>query len=316
MTQYFTDAIEGLRLLLSQVPGLATPTSAPYLFRPFLLLIVLALVIGPVATIVNLRRLEFNAEAMVHSVFPGIVAGAIWGGSDRIIPGAALTAVVVALALTWASRRPSLAEGGAAVILTGFFSIGIIISLKKGDMSGQLEALMFGRLLEVTDSRLLQALLVCLLALILMAATWKEQLFVAHDRHGAGAAGINTLLVDVVINAAVGAVVVSASTAVGVLLVIGYLVVPGAAARLLGTTSRAMVVISTLVALAGGWIGIEWMNAPAARPVSPQAAVSLSLLAVFALCLALSRLFARFPLIAPGAAEPGAPSAPRTVDAA
>lgn len=316
MMEYVIESLESLRLFLAQIPGLATPTSAPYLFRPFLLLFVLALIIGPVATIVNLRRLEFNAEAMVHSVFPGIVVGAIWGGSDAIIPGAALTAIVVALALTWASRRPSLTEGGAAVILTGFFSIGIIISLKKGDMSGQLEALMFGRLLEVTDSRLLQALFVCFLALILMAATWKEQIFVAHDRHGAKAAGLNTLAVDIVINAAVGAVVVSASTAVGVLLVIGYLVVPGAAARLLGTTSRGMVVISTLVALSGGWIGIEWMNTPSVRPVSPQAAVSLSLLAVFLLCLALSKLKARFPWRKAEKAGQLAPSARRRSEAA
>lgn len=289
MTDAFAGALESLRLALANVPGFHTVTVAPYMFRPFILLTVLALVVGPVATIVNLRRLEFNAEAMVHSVFPGIVVGAIIGGTDAIIPGAAVVAVPVALALTWASTRTSIMEGGAAVILTTFFSLGIIISLKKGDMSGQLEALMFGRLLEVTNARLLQALLVCAVALVLIAATWKEQVFVAHDRDGARAAGINTTIIDIVINASVAAVVVSASSAVGVLLVIGYLVVPGAAARLLGATTTHMVAIASLVALSGGWIGMEWMNAPSPHPVSPQAAVALSIIGVFALSVAIAR---------------------------
>lgn len=294
MIDAFADIIESLRLLLAPVPGFHTVTVAPYMFRPFILLTVLALVVGPVATIVNLRRLEFNAETMVHSVFPGIVVGAIVGGSDAIIPGAALVAVLVTIALTWASRRASIMEGGTAVILTSFFSLGIIISLKKGDMSGQLEALMFGRLLEVTNARLLQALAVCIIALVLIWATWKEQVFVAHDRDGARAVGINTTIVDIVINAAVGAVVVSASSAVGVLLVIGYLVVPGAAARLLSVRTTHMVIIATLVALVGGWAGMEWMNAPSPRPVSPQAAVALSIIAVFAISVVIARIAERW----------------------
>ncbi|WP_022868648.1 metal ABC transporter permease [Schaalia vaccimaxillae] len=259
--------------------------SAPYLLRPLILLTVLAVVAGPVSTLVNLRRLEFNAEAMVHSVFPGIVVGAIVGGTDMIIPGAAVVAAFVVVALIWSSRRAKASEGFTAVILAAFFSLGVVISLKKSDMSGQLEALMFGRLLEVTDRRLLQALIVCVIALIIIAATWKEQVFVAHDRQGAKAAGMNLLVVDIVINAAIGAVVVSAASAVGMLLVVGYLVIPGAAGRLLASNVQVMALIATFVAIAGGWLGMVWMLAPSPRPVSPQAAVALAMLAVFALCL-------------------------------
>ena len=136
---------------------------APFMFRPLVLLIALGAVSGLVGVIVNLRGLEFNAEAMVHSIFPGIVAGAVFGGIDMIIPVAAACAVVVAVALTLVSRS-HMSEAGVAVVLTSFFSIGVILSLKKGDQSGQLEALMFGRLLEVTASRLTSALIVCAIA--------------------------------------------------------------------------------------------------------------------------------------------------------
>ena len=186
--------------------------AAPFMFRPLVLLIALGAISGLVGVIVNLRGLEFNAEAMVHSIFPGIVAGAVFGGIDMIIPVATAFAVVVAVALTLVSRS-HMSEAGVAVVLTSFFSIGVILSLKKGDQSGQLEALMFGRLLEVTDSRLTSALIVCAIALVLIAVTWRQQVFVAFDRFGAKAAGVNVWGIDLTINAAIAAVVVSSASA-------------------------------------------------------------------------------------------------------
>ena len=271
MTAAFSGALEALRDLLSGVPGLGWVTYAPYAFRPFVLVVVLALVVGPVSTIVNLRRLEFNAEAMVHSVFPGIVAAAVWWGTRMIIPGAALAAVAATCALVAASRSKRENEAVTAVVLATFFSIGVIISLRKGDMSGQLEALMFGRLMEMSDERLMQSLIVCALALAALALTWKEQVFVAHDRDGARVAGVRVLAVDVVINAAIG-----------VLLVIGYVVVPGVGARLAAPSATRMSATASGIALVGALSGLALMNAPTARPVSPQAALALTVIAVSA----------------------------------
>jgi len=70
---------------------------------------------------------------------------------------------------------------------------------------------------------------------------------------------------------ALGAIVVAASTAVGVLLVVGYLVVPGAFGRLLASGPRAMVLLAGACALVGGWagFGVSLLRAP--RPLSPHA---------------------------------------------
>ena len=256
---------------------------APFMFRPLVLLIALGAVSGLVGVIVNLRGLEFNAEAMVHSIFPGIVAGAVFGGIDMIIPVAAACAVVVAVALTLVSRS-HMSEAGVAVVLTSFFSIGVILSLKKGDQSGQLEALMFGRLLEVTDSRLTSALIVCAIALVLIAVTWRQQVFVAFDRFGAKAAGVNVWGIDLTINAAIAAVVVSSASAVGVLLVVGYLVVPGAAARLLTRRVHVMVPIAIAVGCLSGIVGLALVPL---GPVSPQAVVALTSVGLYFVALGL-----------------------------
>ena len=153
-------------------------------------------------------------------------------------------------------------------------------------MSGQLEALMFGRLLEVTNSSLVESVLVCLIGFIIILVSWKEQIFTAFDRNGATAAGIPSFTVDLLVNAAIAAVVVSASTAVGVLLVVGYLVVPGATARLLARRTSTMVPIAIGVGMIGGYIGLRVMMIDSTHPISPQASVAMSVIALFFLALA------------------------------
>lgn len=256
---------------------------APYLLRPIIVLGLLALAAGPASTLVNLRRAEFGAETMVHGVFPGIVVGMAVGGRDAIIPGGAVCAALVAASLTAASRRPRSSEATTAVLLTAFFSLGIVISLRIGDMSGQLESLMFGRLLDITEPRMWTSAAVLVAAGLLLLATWRAQVAVAFDRESARVSGMRVTWIDVAFNAALGAIVVAASTAVGVLLVVGYLIVPGACGRLLAPGTRSMALIAGSCALVGGWAGFGVALVRTARPLSPQACVALGVLACFAL---------------------------------
>ena len=286
----FSQTLEQLRLAAVNVPGLTDLADAPFLFRPLVMVVLLGVVAGVIGVIVNLRSAEFSAEAMVHAVFPGIVAGAVYWGIDAIIPAASVVAVAAAVVLTIVSHRShrgEASEAGTAVVLTSFFSIGLILSLAKGDMSGQLEALMFGRLLEVTDERLAQAFIVCAIALLLIVATWKEQVAYAFDRTGARASGLRLLALDLVLNTAIAAAVVSASTAVGTLLVIGYLVIPGATARILVCRVRSMVAVAIAVGVGGGYLGMLLMTLPETldKPISPQATVALVMTAILLLAV-------------------------------
>ena len=266
---------------------------APYLLRPIIVLGLLALAVGPASTLVNLRRAEFSAETMVHGVFPGIVVGMAVGGREVIIPGGAVCAALIAAALTVASRKQRHSEATTAVLLTAFFSLGIVISLRIGDMSGQLESLMFGRLLDITPSRMTVSAVVLVVAAALLALTWRAQVAVAFDREAARVSGIPVTWIDVAFNAALGAIVVAASTAVGVLLVVGYLIVPGAFGRLLAAGPRSMVLLAATCALVGGWAGFGVSLLRTARPLSPQACVALGVLVCFAAALVLREIRAR-----------------------
>lgn len=266
---------------------------AHYLLRPIIVLGLLAIAVGPASTLVNLRRAEFSAETMVHGVFPGIVVGMALGGRDAIIPGGAVCAALIAAALTVASRKQRHSEATTAVLLTAFFSLGIVISLRIGDMSGQLESLMFGRLLDITPTRMGMSTVVLVVAAALLALTWRAQVAVAFDREASRVSGIPVTWIDVVFNAALGAIVVAASTAVGVLLVVGYLIVPGAFGRLLASGPRSMALLAGACALVGGWagFGVSLLRAP--RPLSPQACVAMGVLVCFAGACVLREIRAR-----------------------
>ena len=266
---------------------------APYLLRPIVILGLLALAAGPASTLVNLRRAEFSAETMVHGVFPGIVVGMAVGGREAIIPGGAVCAALIAAALTAASRKHHHSEATTAVLLTAFFSLGIVIFLRIGDMSGQLESLMFGRLLDITPSRMTVSALVLVVAAALLALTWRAQVAVAFDREASRVSGIPVTWIDIAFNAALGAIVVAASTAVGVLLVVGYLIVPGAFGRLLAAGPRSMVLLAAACALVGGWGGFGVSLLRTARPLSPQACVALGVLVCFVAALAMREIRAR-----------------------
>ncbi|MCS4490157.1 metal ABC transporter permease [Corynebacterium sp. ES2794-CONJ1] len=266
--------------------------TVPYLYRALIVLVILGIIGGIVGVLVNLRAVEFSVEALVHSIFPGMVAGLAIGGIEGIIPGAALVAALAAFMLTLTTKRQA-PEAGTAVVLTSFYGIGVVMSLAIGDYSGQLDSLMFGRLLDITPTRMNQALVCAIIALTLVLITWRQQVLVAFDRTFAEANKHKTSLIDACLNAAIAACVVAASSAVGVLLVIGYLVIPGSAARLLCRTPRSMVVVAMASGIIAAFIGVIVMNLNLSRQVSPQAAVSLSLIVVFVLALVVAALRSR-----------------------
>lgn len=267
--------------VISIVPGLAGLMSAMFLFRPLVLLLVLGLASGRISVLVNLRKIEFHAETLVHAVFPGIVVGVICAGLNGIVPGGIMVAFIVALVLAYAPLRGSANESACAMVLTVFFAIGMIISLRFGDRSGQLEALMFGRLLSLTAERFWQTIVLCMVAGVCALMHWRKQVTVAFDPLSAASSGIAVRRLDVELNIALACLVVAASSAIGVLLAVGYVIIPGAIARLLAWTYRSMVPIAVITGCLGGYVGLSASTMPSPRPLSAQACVALSLVALF-----------------------------------
>lgn len=237
--------------------ALLDPFALPFMARALIVLIVLSLVAGIVGVLVNLRSLEFISDGLTHAVFPGIAIGFIWGGRDGLLVGALIAAVLAAVALTLLVRRAVTSDAATAIVLTAMFSVGIIVVSRQSDYAGQLEQLLFGRLLTVTPAEVIQTVVVCAVALVLVLATLKEQIFRAFDSTGSTAAGYRSLLLDVILNVAIALIVVAASRAVGNLLVLAVLIVPAAVARLVTVRLEWLFPIAAGVAAVAAWLGLS-----------------------------------------------------------
>lgn len=263
---------------------LVQPFALPFMARALVTLLVLALAAGTVGVLVNLRKLEFMSDGLSHAVFPGLVIGFLAAGNPGLLPGALVAALIASVILSLLGRKSG-DQNVVAIVLTSFFSLGIVVVSTMEGYSGQLTEMLFGRLLSITDSQVIITAVLIAVALIMVGATWRKQVFRAFDRQGAAALGVRTTWLDVAANGAVALFVVAAAAAVGSLLVLAVLIVPAASARLLTRTVAPAVVVATALAALGSWFGLamSWhLSIELDVQASPGATVALTMVALYA----------------------------------
>ncbi|HIY66975.1 MAG TPA: metal ABC transporter permease [Candidatus Agrococcus pullicola] len=268
----------------------------PFMLRALVTLLVLAVAAGTVGVMINLRRLEFLTDGLTHAVFPGLVLGFLAAGEPGLLPGALVIALLSAVLLTLLQRRGVGDQNLIAILLTAFFSIGVILVSTQQGYSGQLSEMLFGRLLSITDSQITVTSVLVTLAVLAVAVTWRQQVFRAFDDDGARASGLRSAWLDVVLNTAVVLVVVAASAAVGTLLVLAVLIVPGAAARLVAPRIGSAVIVATAFAIVTSVMGLvfAWqLSMDLGVQAAPGGVVALTMIAVYLLLLALYGLLLR-----------------------
>ncbi|WP_169514150.1 metal ABC transporter permease [Agrococcus lahaulensis] len=269
-----------------------TPFSVPFMGRPLLLLVALAIAAGTVGVLVNLRRLEFSTDGLTHAVFPGLVVGATLGGAAGLMPGAIGAAVVAAVVLALISRRGQPRDTAVAIVLTSFFSLGVVLVSGSGGATGSLSDFFFGRLLTITWADLGLSLALIGVAVLLVVLTARPQLYAAFDPAGARRAGLPVLVLEVVGTVAVALVVVAASASVGTLLALAVVIVPTAAARALTRSLAAAAVVAIAFGAATGWLGL-WAVVQLAVlgvDVAPGATVALTMIVGYLAALAIGHL--------------------------
>jgi manganese/iron transport system permease protein len=235
--------------------NLIQPFTIPYMQRALAEVVVLGALAGAVGVLVVLRRLAFVGDALTHTVFPGIVIAHLLGRS--LLAGALAFGILTAVLLTGLGGHRRVGNDAAlAILLTSFFSLGVVLISRTRGFTADLTVFLFGRVLAVDRGDLYQTLAVAAVAAATLAVLHKELVLRAFDPEAAAAMGYRTRVLDLVLNLLIALVVVAAVEAVGTLLVIALMVVPAAAARLLTDKVAAMTALACLLGAAGGWLGL------------------------------------------------------------
>ncbi len=219
-----------------------------------LLLGVLGAVVG---VHVALRRLAFVTEAVQHAVFPGIAIAFAVGWP--LLPGAAVAAgltVVLLVVLTTGRRRVDV-DSALALTIASFFAVGVVVVSRRTGYAADLGALLFGRILDVSRTEVIETAVIGGLCLLVLALLHKELVLLALDRTQAAALGLPVIVLDAVLYAVTAATVVVAVRAIGTVLVVAFVVTPAATARLFTRSIPGAMAAAAAVAAVLGWIGLS-----------------------------------------------------------
>ena len=223
---------------------------------------------GMVGTFLLLRKRSLMGDALSHATYPGIGFGflvmVLLGGDGKWLPGLLLGATstgVLGVLMVVAIRNTTRLKNDAAmgIVLGVFFGFGAALMRMVSDLPGAdaagLDSFIYGTAASMVSSDFLLILLVtggvCLASLLLL----KEFTLVCFDEGFAASQGWPTLLLDLVMLGLVTAVTVVGLQAVGLVLIIAFLIIPAAAARFWTDDVRVMLLLAALIGGAGGWLG-------------------------------------------------------------
>jgi manganese/zinc/iron transport system permease protein len=220
----------------------------------------LGLVAGAVGAFAVLRRQSLQGDMVSHAALPGLAAAFLLGARDPVflILGGAVAgwvAMVLVGVVRQRSRVPfDAALGGALAV---FFGIGLVlltyIQRNVPDASRHpLERYLFGQAAFLRDEDLRVIGLLGAVAMVLLAAFWKEFKALSFDPDYAASLGYPVRRLDLLLTTLTVIAVVIGLKAVGVVLMTALLIAPAAAALQWTNRLGGVVLLAALFgALAG-----------------------------------------------------------------
>jgi zinc transport system permease protein len=210
---------------------------------------------GVMGTYVVVKRINFLAGGIAHSVLAGMGIAYFLGNSP--ILGAIVSALVAALIIGWIKLRWQEGEDTiiAAVWSVGM-AIGIIFIAKTPGYSVDLMSYLFGNILMVSSSELYVMLALDMVLLATVAIFYKQFLIVCFDEEFARLRGVNVELFYLLLLCLVALTVVLLIQVVGLILVIALLTLPAAIAARYQSSLKNIMLLAMVLGTAFTCTGI------------------------------------------------------------
>jgi zinc transport system permease protein len=284
-----------MNALYDQIAALATRGVLPEIFqyaffvRGLISVLLLAPLLGGLSHLVVARRLAFFSAALGQAALTGLTIGIVLGEPLNAAYGGIFGfSFLSALAMVYVRRHSSLPPDtliGVFLALSLGLGICLLVAVTKRFNIHQVEAVMFGSLLTVTDADL--ALLLGLGAAVgvVLVLVYNHLLLDSLDPALGRVSGVSSAFIDYLFVMLLTAAIVVSLKVIGALLVEAMVVVPAAAARNLARTTRAYLVLSIALAMIAGVGGLFISS----RLLVPSGgAVVLAMSALFFVTLALA----------------------------
>ena len=193
-------------------------------------------------------------DAVSHAVLPGVVLAYIVGVPFAV--GAVLFGFL-AVGLIGVVRDTSRVKEDAAIgiVFTTMFALGLVL-ISVTPSHTDLNHIIFGNLLGVSRGDVLQVALLGAVVLTVLLVKRRDFTLYAFDPVHAHAIGLNPRLLGATLLALLALTSVVALQAVGVILVVAMLIIPGATAYLITNKFGVMLLIAPAMSAACAVVGL------------------------------------------------------------
>lgn len=228
----------------------------------------LGLACGPVGTFLLLRKRSLLSDTLAHATLPGIASAFLLslalGGSGKelsfLLTGATIMGVLGCLCVIGIRSNSKIKDDAAMGIVLGvFFSAGIVLmgliqSHPQGSSAG-LMSFIYGKTASMVMQDVQIMAVMSVLAITLTALFYKELQLLCFDAAYAKSIGWGTLGWDVLLIGLAALLTVAGLQAVGLILIIAFLILPAAASQYLSKRLWIRLWASAFIGAASGWIG-------------------------------------------------------------
>ncbi len=192
-----------------------------------------------------LKGWALMGDALAHSIVPGVALAYILGLPYVI--GAFFAGALAASSIMFVKKITRLKEDTIlGLVFTTFFAFGLLlVSIKPTAID--LQAIILGNILAVSDSDIVQLVFICTTCLILLILKWRDFMAIFFDENHARTIALPVGRLKILFFALLSAATVSALQTVGACLVIAMVITPGATAYLLTERFHKMIILSVFI---------------------------------------------------------------------
>jgi zinc transport system permease protein len=232
-------------------------TWANHIFMKNALLAILLItpLFGLLGTMVVSNRMAFFSDSLGHGAFTGIAIGAVIGVVQPIA-AATVFSIVFAVVITLIKNK---SRASTDTIIGVFSSTAVALGLVILSFSGSFNkysSYLVGDILSIDPSEIVLLFFVFAAIIALWVFIFNHVLLISINQSLAASRGIKTLLTEMLFTAAIAVIVTITIQWVGLLIINSLLVLPAAAARNISSNARQYTVLSVIISLFSGLVGL------------------------------------------------------------
>jgi zinc transport system permease protein len=216
----------------------------------------IALVAGPLGSIIVWRRMANFGDALAHSTLLGLCFALLL--NIHIYIGLTSVCILVACSLALFSRQQHLANDTILCMLAyATLAIGLILATVLKGIRVDLLGYLYGDILSVNNTDLVWIYCVEAIVFLSFLKIWRPILSMTVHEDLAKVEGVPVLAMQWILVVIMAVVFSVAMKLVGILLITALLIIPASAARQISKTPEKMAIVASIIGMISVFGGIQ-----------------------------------------------------------